>query len=149
MVLSTFSAYASVFMLLDVDLNGGDGGNGGQKGSKGMGGDGGAAGLPRSIGTTYETRGHTEKVTIRGGGGEGWSIPDTTFSVLTKIESIPHALEQRGHKGKGGRPGRENMDVKGRGQGTKVLFPLSLSLLITLYASCMHTYMRHNQCVRE
>ena len=120
MVLSTFSAYASVFMLLEVDLNGGDGGAGGQKGRKGMGGNGGQPGLPRSIGKTYETIGHTQQVTVRGGGCKDCSIPDSTFSVVTRIECIPHDLIQQGHRGKGGRPGRENMEARSRGQGTKV-----------------------------
>lgn len=120
MVLSTFSTYASVFMLLDIDLNGGVGGAGGQKGNKGMGGKGGEPGLPRKIGTTYETRGQTRQVTIGGGGGKDWSIPSSTFTVVEKIECIPHDLMQQGHKGKGGRCGRENMEVKGRGQGAKV-----------------------------
>jgi hypothetical protein len=119
-ILSTFSAYTAVFMLLDVDLNGGAGGAGGQKGNKGMGGKGGEPGLPRRIGTTYETRGHTREVTIRGGDGKGWSIPSTTFTVVDSIECIPHDLTQHGHKGKNGRPGRENMDVKGRGRGAQV-----------------------------
>jgi len=65
-VLSTFSDYASVFMLMDVGINGGEGGAGGKKGAKGQGGQGGEAGKARKIGTTYETKIHTKNVTIPG-----------------------------------------------------------------------------------
>jgi hypothetical protein len=112
---STFSAYSSVFMLLDVDLNGGDGGRAGPKGKKGMGGKGGEPGPPKKIGTSYETIGHTERVTIPGGSGgsnaSSWVIPSSTFTVVTKIESRPHAIEMTGGKGKQGRTGKEDSNA--------------------------------------
>ncbi len=108
MLFSTFSAYSSVFMLLDVDLNGGDGGRAGPKGKKGMGGKGGEPGPPKKIGTTYETIGHTERVTIPGDGGV---FSGTTFTVVNRIESRPHAIEMSGGKGKQGRTGKEDSNV--------------------------------------
>ena len=104
MLFSTFSAYSSVFMLLDVDLNGGDGGRAGPKGKKGMGGKGGEPGPPKQIGTTYETIGHIERVNIIG-------KSMSTFTVVNRIESRPHAIEMTGGKGKQGRTGKEDSNV--------------------------------------
>ncbi len=107
MLFSTFSAYSSVFMLLDVDLNGGDGGRTGPKGKKGMGGKGGEPGPPKKIGTTYETIGHTQKVDIPGD--KSWS--GATFTVVNRIESRPHAIEMTGGKGKQGRTGKDDSNA--------------------------------------